>query len=86
VRLAFKKIGLLASLVNNLGVRQAKALFSVYKDTTRGKIRERVKEEEIERKKQRFEEKFGDHLYRVIRSRGEVKYEADFKYLSNSAD
>jgi hypothetical protein len=55
VRLVFKKIGLLASLVNNLGVRQAKALFAVYKDTTRGNIRSRIKEEEIEQKKQRFE-------------------------------
>jgi len=55
VRLVFKKIGLLASLVNNLGVRQAKALFAVYKDTTRGNIRNRIKEDEIEQKKQRFE-------------------------------
>ena len=86
VRLVFKKIGLLASLVNNLGVRQAKALFSVYKDTTRGNIRSRIKEEEIEQKKQRFEQMFGDHLYRTIRSRGEVQYEADFKYLSNSSE
>lgn len=82
----FKKVGLLASLVSNLGVRQAIALFSIYRDTNKGRISNRKIEEEINSKKQRFEEKFGDHLYKTIKSRGEVTYEADFRFLTNSSD
>jgi len=84
IRPFFKKVGLLASLVHNLGVKQAISMFEIYSDTNKGTISKRSIEKEIEGKKQRFEEKFGDHLYRVVRSRGEVRYEADFKYLADS--
>ena len=80
----FKKVGLLASLVQNLGVRQATALFMVYRDTNKGRISKRAIQDEIESKKRRFEDKFGDHLYKTITSRGDVKYSAEFKYLHDS--
>lgn len=80
----FKKVGILASLVNMLGYRQAKAMFRIYGETNKGKINERG--ESTEEKRKRFQEVFDDHLYKTITSRGDVKYTADFKYLQNSTD
>lgn len=80
----FKKVGILASLVNNLGAKQAIALFMIYRDTNKGRIMNRKNDKEVESKIKRFQEKFNDHLYKTIESRGEVRYKADFKYLTNS--